>query len=70
MIWRNDLVFVALEEYDGYSEPLCMVDRRARQVRVALFGIRSNEPVEIAGVELVGVLGECLQVADNIVAAA
>ena len=70
LIGRNDLVFVALEEYDGHRKPHCMVDWRARQVKIPLFQVRSDEPVEIAGFELVGVPGERLQVADAIVAAA
>ena len=45
-----------------------MVDRRALDVEVAVLGVGPDEPVEVAGLELVGVAGQGLEVGDAVVA--
>src|SRR5215472_15245649 len=47
-----------------------MIDRRARQVEIASFWIRSDQTIEVARFELVRVLGQSLQVAHAIVTCA
>ena len=47
-----------------------MVDRRARTVQGLRLGVRTDQAVEIAGLELVGVARQLLEIADAVVAGA
>ncbi len=47
-----------------------MIQRRARGIEILFLGIGTDELVEIAGLELVGVLGQGFQLADSVVARA
>src|SRR6516165_7797595 len=47
-----------------------MIDWRTRQVKIASFGIRSDQTIKVARFELVGVLSQSLQVAHAIMTSA
>src|SRR4051794_25637700 len=65
--WDNG-VFVALEKDHRFGQAIGMGDRRAVAVERFVVWIGTNEPVEIARLELVGVARKCRDVADTIIA--
>ena len=44
------------------------MDRRARYIKVSALRVGADEPIEVARLEFVGVLGQGFQVADAIIA--
>ena len=64
--WRHDLVLQALEEDDGAVQAVDVMDRRAGQVNVALLRIGADQVIEIAGLELVRIDGQCFEIADAV----
>ena len=67
---RHDLVLDALEHDERAVELVDVVDRRALDVEVAALGVGADQRVEVAGLELVGVRGQRLEVGDAVEAAA
>ena len=67
---RHDLVLEALQHDERAVEPVDVVDRRALDVALALLGVGPDERVEVAGLELVGVAGQGLEVGDAVEAGA
>src|SRR6516165_9215791 len=70
LVWRHDCVFVALKEDDGLRQPLYVGERRAFAIALFFLRIGSNEPIEIARFELVGIARERSRVAHAVVACA
>ena len=70
LVRGDHAVVEALEEDDRAAEPRGVVQGRAGAVHLAVGGPLADQPIEIAGLELVGVGGEHLEVADPVVARA
>src|SRR5437870_3086779 len=68
LIRRHHLVLQALKENQRARQPIDEVDRRSLAIEFLRLGIRPDQRVEIARLELVGVLRERLHVADAVVA--
>src|SRR5205085_4932677 len=68
LVRRHDLVFEALKENDGARQAFSEVDGGALVIQIRAFGVRADEPVEVARLELVRVADEDRQVADAEVA--
>src|SRR5262245_45738560 len=58
LVRRHDGVLLPLEEDHRLREPIRVIDRRALAIARFLLRIRSDQPVEIARLELVGVARE------------
>ena len=54
----------------GAGQPVDVVDRRALAIQRRGLGLRPDQAVEVAALELVGVPGQRLQIADAVVAGA
>ena len=68
LVRGHHLVLHPLEEDDRTPDPVGGIQGRAFPIGVAGGGIRSDEPVQVPGLEFVGIPGEGLQVADPVVA--
>ena len=66
----HDLVLQPLEQYEGRRQPVGVVDGRALPVHVLGLGIGTDETVEVARFELVGVGCQGLGVGHAVVAGA
>jgi len=64
LVGGDDPVFETLEEDDGTGETVGVMDGGPCEVEVATVGIGTDEAVEIAGFEFVGVGGEGFEVGD------
>jgi len=64
--WANRLVVLALKKDHRTGEPVDMIDRRALVIERSCLRQGSDQPVEIAGLEFVGVLGEQHEIADAV----
>ncbi len=64
---RDDGVVGALQQQDGAGEAVDVVQRRALRVHVGGLRQRPDEGVQVAGLEVVGVLGQRPQVGDAVV---
>src|SRR5262249_16597301 len=67
LVRRHDGVLLPLEEDDRLREPIRMIKRRALAITRLLLRIRSDQPVEIARLELVGVAPERAAVAHAVI---
>ena len=67
---RHDPVLEALQQDDRAGEPVGVVDGRALGVAVPGLGPGADQAVEVAGLELVGVLGQRGQVGHPVVGGA
>ncbi len=70
LVRRHDLVLQPLEQDQGTGQPVGVVDWRTLQIQVPAFRVRADQAVQIAGLELVGLFGQALQIADAVVAGA
>ena len=70
LVRRDHAVVEALEEDDRAAEPRGVVEGRAGAVHVALGGPLADQPIEVTGLELVGVGRKDFEVADAVVAGA
>src|SRR5262244_237347 len=68
LVRRHDGVLFPLEEDDRLREPIRVMERRALAIARFLLRIRSDQPVEIARLELVGVARERSDVAHAVIA--
>src|SRR5215475_8596707 len=68
LVRRHDGVLLPLEEDHRLREPFRVIERRAFAVARLLLWIRSDQPVEIARLELVGVARERGDVAHAVIA--
>src|SRR5262249_5346272 len=68
LVRRHDGVLVPLEEDHRLRQPIRVIERRALAIPRFLLRIGSDQPVEIARFELVGVAGERRYVADAVIA--
>ena len=66
----HDLVLQTLENDHGSRQSIRMMDRRPLPIAFDRFGQWSDEPVHIARLEFVGILGESFQIGDAVVAGA
>src|SRR5215472_8477090 len=67
---RDDAVLRALEEDHWRREAIDVIDRRALGVDFLVLRVGSDQPIEVAGLEFVGVARKSLEIADAIVAGA
>ena len=66
----DDTILRSLEEDYRRREPIDMVDGGAFGIGGSIVGIRTNQPVQVAGLEFVCVAREGLEVADAVIAGA
>ena len=70
LVRRDDAILRSLEEDHRRREPIGVVDRGALGVGLPVLWIRPDQPVEVSGLEFVGVARERLEVADAVIARA
>ena len=63
---RYDPVLVTLQQQHGHLELVDVGERGALDVEVASFRVGADEPVDVAGLEVVGVLAQPLEVGDPV----
>src|SRR4029077_2734790 len=68
LVRRHNRILESLEEDHRGAQAPGEVDRRALAVEVGALRIRADQPVEVAGLELVRVAGEGLGVGDAVIA--
>src|SRR6516164_2500301 len=68
LVRRHDGVLLPLEKDDRLREPIRVIKRRALAIARLLLRIRSDQPVEVARLELVGVARERSDVAHAVIA--
>src|SRR6516165_2198791 len=70
LVWRDDPVLRALKEDHWRREAIDVVDRRAVGIDFLVLRVGSDQPIEVAGLEFVGVARKGLEIADAVVAGA
>src|SRR5947207_2119482 len=65
LIWRDDLIFQALKENDRTGQAVGEVYRRALEIEIAPFRIRTNQAIEIPRLKLVRLFSQGFGVTDT-----